>query len=203
MATKKITLNELRSLVKQIIKEEATLNELSPELLQRAAGKAAEQGRTLTANKFSAAASSQIYKAQQVDREAKLEPMKPFKGKELNIYYDIKTDRGIMQGVGINHKISDISVDTEGVMQVRLYTDNKNVPNDKAFFFIPELDHYRLSAVGFRGDSFLIRGLDQIGAQLLWKLAKAFKPDTQVGTNTLVDGVATPIAGKAFQPTQM
>ena len=203
MATKKITLNELRSIVKQIIKEENTLNELSPELLQRASEKATEQGRTLQANKFSAAAASQIYKAQQADKSAQLEPMKPFNGKELNLYYDVKTDRGIAQAVGINHKIDDISVDTSGVMQVRLSTNNRNVSSVKAFFFVPELDHYKLSGVGFRAEDFLIRGLDQEGAQLLWKLAKAFKPETKVNPNTLVDGVATPIAGKAFKPTQM
>jgi hypothetical protein len=178
------------------------LNELSPELLARAAEKATSQGRTLQANKFSAAARQQTYKAAAIEKSAKIEPMKPFEGKEINLYYDIKTDKGITQAVTVPHKISNIEIDTNGAMAVYLtQTSNNSIASQKAFFFIPEADHYRLSASGFTHENFLIRGLDQAGAQLLWKLSKAFKPDTQVTPNTLVDGAPTPLAGKAFQPT--
>jgi len=178
------------------------LNELSPELLGRAAEKAKSQGRTLQANKFSNAALQQTYKAAAIEKNAKMEPMKPFQGKELNLYYDIKTDQGIKQAVTVPHKIYTIEIDQNGAMGVQLtQTSNNSIASSKAFFFIPEADHYKLSAGGFTHDNFLIRGLDQAGAQLLWKLAKAFKPDTQVTPNTLVDGAPTPLAGKAFQPT--
>ena len=178
------------------------VNELSPELLNRAADKAKSQGRTLQANKFSNAALSQTYKAAAIEKSAKMEPMKPFEGKEVNLYYDIKTNQGIKSAVTVPHKISNIEIDTNGAMAVYVtQTSNNSIASQKAFFFIPEADHYRLSAQGFTHDNFLIRGLDQAGAQLLWKLAKAFKPDTQVTPNTLVDGAPTPLAGKAFQPT--
>jgi hypothetical protein len=178
------------------------LNELSPELLNRAADKAKSQGRTLQANKFSNAANQQTYKAAAIEKSAKMEPMKPFEGKEVNLYYDIKTNQGIKPAVTVPHKISNIEIDTNGAMAVYLtQTSNNSIATQKAFFFIPEADHYRMSSTGFTHDTFLIRGLDQAGAQLLWKLAKAFKPDTQVTPNTLVDGAPTPLAGKAFQPT--
>jgi len=177
------------------------LNELSPELLGRAAEKATSQGRALQANKFSQAARQQIYKAQEIDRQAKLEPMKPFLNKEINLYYDVKTDKGVVQNLTIPNKVEDIRVDTDGVMQVTLSSTSNLTTNAKAFFFDPKSDHYKLSATGFTSDRFQIKGLDQAGAQLLWKLAKAYKPDTQITPNTLIDGQPTPIAGKAFKPT--
>jgi hypothetical protein len=187
---------------KKVLKEKTIVNELSPELLSRAADKAKSQGRGLQANKFSDAALRQTYKAAAIEKSAKMEPMEPFKGKELNLYYDIKTDKGITPAVTVPHKINDIEVDTNGVMAVNLYQNSNNsVSNAKALFFIPEADHYKMSSTGFQGENFLIRGLDQVGAQLFFQLAKAFKPDTQVTPNTLVDGAPTPIAGKSFQAT--
>jgi hypothetical protein len=187
---------------KKVLKEKTIVNELSPELLSRAADKAKSQGRGLQANKFSNAALRQTYKAAAIEKSAKMEPMEPFKGKELNLYYDIKTDKGITPAVTVPHKINDIEVDTNGVMAVSIVQNSNNsVSNIKALFFIPETDHYKISSTGFRGENFSIRGLDQVGAQLLFKLAKAFKPDTQVTPYTLVDGAPTPIAGKSFQAT--
>lgn len=185
------------------ILNENQLNELSPELLQRAGEKAKEQGRTLQANKFSQAAQQQVYKAAQIAKDAKLEPVKPFQGKILNLYYDVKTDKGILQAVEIPFKIAQIQEDTSGALIIGLYGDNKyGVSSSPYFYFIPDKDHYAMSNNFSVADKYQIRGMDQAGAQLMWKLAKAFKPDTQVTPNTLIAGAPTPIAGKAFQPTK-
>lgn len=179
---------------------ESQLNELSPELLARASQKAAEQGRTLQSNKFAQAANAIKYKAAQIAKDAKLEPVKPFVGKELNLYYDIKTDKGIIQAIGIPFKIQTIQEDTSGVLIVALQTDTKyDIYKYPHFYFIPEKDHFTLSA-NVSGDNYMIRGMDQAGANMIWKIAKAFKPDTQITPNTLITGAPTPIAGKAFQP---
>jgi hypothetical protein len=181
---------------------ESQLNELSPELLQRAGEKAKEQGRTLQANKFSQAANAMQYKAAQIAKDAKLEPVKPFKDKVLNLYYDVKTDKGILKAIEIPFKISQIQEDTSGALIVALYGDNKyGVYAGPHFYFLPDKDHYTLSN-NISSGNYQIVGMDQPGAQLMWKLAKAFKPDTQITPNTLIQGAPTPIAGKAFQPTK-
>lgn len=198
----------IREEVKRAIREAAKsgmLNELSPELLQRASAKAKEQGRTLQANKFANAAATQIYKKAQADRAAELDPMEPFNGKMVNFYYDLR-DRfdKVMQSVEVPHKIQTIEVDTNGVMVVHLYGKNdeagkiEGYRSDKIFAFVPNDDHYKISNWGWQGQNFMIKGMDQPSAQLFFKLAKAFKPDTTVTPNTLINGAPTPIKGKAF-----
>lgn len=198
----------IREEVKRAIREAAKggmLNELSPELLQRASDKAKEQGRTLQANKFANAAATQIYKKAQADRTAKLDPMEPFKDKMVNFYYDLRDRSGkVIQAVEVPHKIQLIEVDTNGVMVVHLYGKNdetgkiEGYRNDKVFAFVPNDDHYKISNWGWQGENFMIKGMDQPSAQLFFKLAKAFKPDTTVTPNTLINGAPTPIKGKAF-----
>jgi hypothetical protein len=182
---------------------EDDLNELSPELLQRAGEKAQQQGRTLQANKFNSAASAIKYKAAQIAKDAKLEPVKPFVGKEFNLYFDVKTDKGIIQALEIPFKIDRIQEDTSGALIVALYGENKyGVYKYPHFYFLPDKDHFTLSS-DISADTYLVRGMDQVGANMMWKLAKAFKPDTQITPNTLIQGAPTPIAGKAFKPTQL
>lgn len=179
---------------------ESQLNELSPELLQRAADKAKEQGRTLKANKFSQAANAIKYKAAQIAKDAKLEPVKPFIGKKFNLYYDVKTDKGIIPAIGILFNIDIIQEDTSGVLIIALSTDTKyDIYKYPHFYFLPNEDHFTLSS-NTSGNTYVIRGMDKAGANMMWKLAKAFKPDTKITPNTLIQGIPTPLAGDSFTP---
>ena len=143
------------------------------------------------------------YKAAQIAKDAKLEPVKPFVEKVLNLYYDVKTDKGILKAVEVPFKIDQIQEDTSGALIVALYGPNKyGIYTSPHFYFLPDKDHYTLSDNVASPDKYQIVGMDQPGAQLMWKLAKAFKSDTQITPNTLIQGAPTPIAGKAFQPTK-
>jgi hypothetical protein len=182
---------------------ESQLNELSPELLARAGEKAQAQGRKLQANKFSAAANAINYKAAQAAKDAKLEPVKPFVGKEFNLYFDVTTDKGLIKAIGIPFKIDRIYEDTNGALIIELNGENKyGVYKYPHFFFLPEKDHFTISSNLNDPGKHIIQGMDKAGANLVWKLAKAFKPDTQITPNTLIMGQTTPLAGTAFTPYQ-
>jgi hypothetical protein len=200
----KTQINEIKRMqVLAGIINESQLNELSPELLQRAGEKAAQQGRKLQANKFSAAANAIQYKAAQVAKDAKLEPVKPFIGKELNLYFDVQTDKGLIPAIGIPFKIQRIEEDTEGALILSLVGENKyEVYKYPYFFFLPEKDHFTITSDINNPGKHIVQGMDKAGANTLWKLAKAFKPDTQITPNTLIAGQPTPLAGTAFTPYQ-
>jgi len=178
---------------------ESQLNELSPELLQRAGKKAKEQGRDIQAQKFWNASATQKYKAAAKDTEAKLEPVKPFKGKTVNFYFNIK-NKG--NGIEVPHTIQDIYEDTNDVWIVYFYQDkNKDISNSRYMGFIMKDGFYAMGD-GWGGQDYQTAGIDQASAQLLVKLAKAVKPDATLTPNNMVNGQPTPIAGKAFTPTK-
>jgi len=179
---------------------ESQLNELSPELLQRAAEKAKEQGRDVSAQKFWKASATQLYKAAEKDREANLEPVKPFKGKTVNFYFNIK-DKG--NGIEVPHTIQNIYQDTNDVWIVYFYQDkNKDILNYRVMGFKMDDGFYTMGTEGWAGQDYQTAGIDQASAQLLVKLAKAVKPDATLTPNNMVNGQPTPIAGKSFTPAK-
>jgi hypothetical protein len=180
---------------------ESQLNELSPELLQRAADKAKEQGRTVQAGKFWGAAQTQLYKAAQKDKTAKLEPVKPFNGKPVNFYFNIKNEGN---GIEVPHTIRDIYEDTNNVWIV-VFSQNsiRNIPESRIMGFKMDDGFYTMGNDGWGGENYQTAGIDQAGAQLLVKLAKTVKPDAGLNPNNMVNGQPTPIAGKSFTPTKL
>jgi len=176
---------------------ESQLNELSPELLQRAGEKAAAQGRKVQAAKFWGAAQSAKFKAAQKDKEAKLEPVKPFMGKTVNFYFNFPNTMG---GVEVPHTIEDIYEDTNDVWVIVLnQNSNKEIPSTRIMGFRMETGFYAMGNEGWGGQGYSTAGIDQPGAQTLVKIAKAVKPDADINPNNLVNGQPTPILGKAFQ----
>jgi hypothetical protein len=178
---------------------ESQLNELSPELLQRAGEKAAAQGRKVQAAKFWGAATGAKLKAAAKDTEAKLEPVKPFVGKLINFYFNIK-DKGFAS-IEVPHKMSNIYEDKNNVWIIVLTQDsNKDIPDNRIMGYKMDTGFYVMGSENWGGPNYQTAGIDQPGAQLLVKLAKAVKPDADINPNNIVNGQPTPIAGKAFVP---
>jgi len=201
MKTQINEIKRMQQLANLLNEREEQLNELSPELLARAGEKAQQQGRTVQANKFWGAAQTQQYKAAQRDREAKLEPVKPFDGKPVNFYFNIKSKGN---GVEVPHTIRDIYEDTNNVWIVVFYQNStKDIPEFRIMGFKMDNGFYAMGSEGWGGESYQTAGVDQAGAQLLVKLAKIVKPDATLNPNNMVNGQPTPIAGKSFKPTKL
>ena len=195
-----------KQLLKNIIKEEVrqALLELSPELLSRAA-RAAEKdpNRKVQASKFAMAAAKKVYDAEQLIKTEKTKIVRPFVGKPITIYYDVKTRFGISEATPITYEISQIQLDADGVYFLSLASAKpvEHVNSYVNMFYNPESDTYLVSKE-LLGDKnwYSLRGFDMAGAQILTKLAKTIKPDSNITPNSLIKGETTPLAGKAFTP---
>ena len=79
---------------------------------------------------------------------------------------------------------------------------NKSIPDDRIMGFRMDTGFYAMGNENWGGENYQTAGIDQAGAQLLVKIAKAVKPDANINPNNVVNGQPTPIAGKAFTPTK-
>ena len=205
--------SKLRLAVREHVRH--AINELSPELARRAGDKAKEDPRRrLQANKFYQYASDHEYMVAQADRNAKLNKVEPFIGKNINLYYNAKDYyRGSQfeyQGITVPYTIGNINLDIEGIYGIQL---KRQEPIDNNFFnmlpircymaYNPEDDSIRYDATlignGVKLDEpqyYAIAGFDMAGAQLITKIAKAINPDSKITPNTT--GMA--LAEKAFYP---
>lgn len=211
------------SKLKLAIKEEIrrALNELSPELLNRAGVMAAASGRDVQADKFYAAAKAQEYQAAALVRNAKLSKVNPFVRKDINLYYDVTDDDG--RGNRVNYKaitvpyeIESINIDTNDIYQIdfKRFTSDRvklpMLPDRTTIHYNVEHDSYQpgfnllgnKNSIGTPNKAYALAGFDQAGAQLLVKIAKAINPDSQLTPNRLIGSEQTPIAGKTFKSAE-